>query len=131
MTKVHSWLSEEDADWKAREVKGWTPEKRVQFVRTCEEIMNRSVWRERVLAELQSDDETVFFNAARAADLLGIDTWDVHWKRLQKSPLASDRWFAVMQKCDEHRISEVIELAERSLPLKRIASYDFIFLFPL
>ena len=119
---VRSWLSDEDSDWTAREAKGWTPENRADFIRTCEEIANRPVWRQIVLKELQSDDEKTFYNAARAADLLVIDTWDVHWQRLQDAPLTFGRWYAVMQKCNEHRISDVVALAEKALPLEQIAS---------
>jgi hypothetical protein len=69
-----------------------------------------------------TDDEQVFHNADRAAQVLGIDTWTFHWERLQAKPLDSGRWFNVMKACNDERIDDAVALAERHLQLENIAT---------
>jgi hypothetical protein len=61
----------------------------------------------------------VFWNAVQAAKLFGIDTWDVHFQRLQRG---EDHWYFVMQTSDPIRIDRVVSLAEERLPLEDIAT---------
>ena len=63
-----------------------------------------------------------FAHADQAARALGIDTWDIHWRRLQKKPADPGRWYHVMALCDEDRIGKVIEFAEANLDLAGIAT---------
>jgi hypothetical protein len=63
-----------------------------------------------------------FYIVSRAAELLGIDTWDVHWKRLQEQPSDSGRWHSVMKCADNSRIQQIIDFALEQLPLEQISA---------
>jgi hypothetical protein len=71
---------------------------------------------------LSSEDEVEFAYAHQAAKALGIDTWEIHWQRLQQKPNDPGRWYPVMALCDDDRIGKVIEFAEASLDLAGIAT---------
>jgi hypothetical protein len=82
-------------------------------------IKDRPDWPAKIEAGLASPDPSVFSEAAEAAKLFGIDTWDVYFDRLQRG---EDVWFFVMQTDDPLRIDRVIRLAEERLPLDAIAT---------
>ena len=69
-----------------------------------------------------SEDDLKFAHADQAAKALGIDTWDIHWRRLQQKPTDPGRWYHVMAVCDEDRIERVIEFAEANIDLAAIAT---------
>jgi hypothetical protein len=70
---------------------------------------------------LNSESEVSFYHANQAAKAIGIDTWDLHWQRLQAQPGDPGRWYHVMDLCDQTRIGRVIDFAERNIDLERIA----------
>jgi hypothetical protein len=88
----------------------------------CDSILGRPEWTDRIRAKLGSEDEVEFAHAAQAAKALGINTWDVHWRRLQQKRTEIGRWFQVMTLCDEDHIGKVIEFAETNLDLAGIAT---------
>jgi hypothetical protein len=77
-------------------------------------------WPALIHEALKSRDQAVFGEAAQAARVLGIDTWDEHFARLQ----AGDDygWYFVMQTDDAARIDRVIALAEERIPLQKVAT---------
>ena len=60
-----------------------------------------------VRAELGSGDELEFVHADQAAKALGIDTWDIHWRRLREKPTDPGRRYHVMARCDGDRIGHL------------------------
>ncbi len=122
VSAIKDWLSSEHADWEARESKGWTDARRTRLLEQCSKIMSRPFWRETVMAGLTAEDESVFDCANRAAQVLGIDTWQYHWDRLRESPRTPGRWFNVMRACTNDRIAQVVALAEKALPLDEMAN---------
>jgi hypothetical protein len=64
----------------------------------------------------------VFAHADRAAKALGIDTWDIHWRRLREKPTDPGRWYHVMALCDGERIGPVVEFAEANIDLAAVAT---------
>jgi len=119
---IKRYLDEEDSRWAGRYDAGWTAESRNAFRSTCDSILGRPEWADRVRAKLTSDDELAFAHADQAARALGIDTWEIHWRRLQQKPADPGRWYQVMALCDEARIGKVIEFAEANLDLAGIAT---------
>ena len=81
-------------------------------------IKARPDWSAKIQLGLVSEDRLLFSNAAEAAKLFGIDTWDVYFNRLQRG---EDQWYFVMQTDDPIRVDRVVSLAEERLPLKEIA----------
>ena len=119
---IRDFLSNDQADWEAREGRGWTPAKRLSMQDQCRTIIQRPDWPERVLAGLRSEDEQEFHQADQAATILGIAVWPLHWDRLRQRPLEPGRWFRVMKDCTEARIADVIDLAEATIPLDKIGT---------
>jgi hypothetical protein len=122
VSAIRSFLSDEEADWQAGGKRGWTPEKRDEMVQQCSAIIQRPVWRDRVLAGLGSSAEEEFQTADRAALVLQIDTWPFHWDRLKEGPSQSIRWWGVMRDCNDNRIADVVALAEMTLALQELAN---------
>lgn len=70
---------------------------------------------------LLAEDDVQFHQAATVARLLGQDTLPAHLRRLEADPL-SHSWWGAMRLADEERISEIVSLAERILPLDDVAT---------
>ena len=111
---------EGDGDWAARASRDWTPARREALRARTREIIALPYWPGAVRAGLASGDPQTFHTAARAAAILGIDTWDHQFARLEAGE--DDAWFAVMQTDDPARIDRVVAHAERALPLEDIAT---------
>ena len=119
---IGGYLDEDDSRWASRYDAGWTAEARGRLRSECEAILANPEWADRVRAKLGSEDELEFFHADLAAKALGIDTWDVHRRRLREEPTDPGRWYHVMALCDEARIGEVVAFAEASIDLPAIAT---------
>jgi hypothetical protein len=100
----------------------WPDELRQQLREQCDEILNRSQWRSIVQRELDSSDEQAFHYACKAAELIGIDTWPYHWRRINEKPTDPGRWYNVTHACTQAHIAELLALAERTLPLDKLGS---------
>ncbi len=122
VNSIRGFLGEGEARWATRYDTGWSAEVRDGLLSACEEILGRPEWTDRVRAGLSSVDELELAHADRAAKALGIDTWDIHWRRLQRRSTDPGRWYHVMALCDEARIGEVVEFAVGSLDLAGIAT---------
>jgi hypothetical protein len=101
---------------------GWNEENRDQAIVLANLILQNPFWQEIVRKALQAKEDTDYYPAAQAADLLGIDTWDYHWNRLVEDPLDSGRWFYVMKKANRARIDQIVQLALTVLPLEQVAT---------
>jgi hypothetical protein len=120
--EVKRFLEQDEARWATRYASGWSSELRTRLRAVCSTILERPDWTDRVRAALNSTDGREFGCADAAAKVLGIDTWEVHWRRLREEPRESGRWYHVMAACDGARIESVIELAETRLDLAAIAT---------
>jgi hypothetical protein len=101
---------------------GWTFENRDEAIVLANQVLQKPFWREIVEKALTAKEDKNFYPAARAAELLGIDTWNLFWKRLNKKPLEGSRWFFVMKKVNNERIDKIVALAESVLPLEQVAT---------
>ncbi len=119
---IKQFLSNEAADWEPRAERGWTSERRNDLRATCDRILNRPQWPDLARQGLASDDDMEFHRANQVAEALGLETWQVHWRRLQEQPTDSGRWYQVMACCDEGRIADAIAFAEQSIDLEQIAT---------
>jgi hypothetical protein len=119
---IKGYLDEDDSQWEARLAQGWTNEYREKLRAVCDSILQRTEWADLIQAKLGSENEAAFCHADQAARAIGIDTWEVHWQRLQQKPADPGRWYNVMVLCDENRIERVIEFAERTIDLESLAT---------
>lgn len=108
------------SDWKTRETRGWTPTLRGALRAKILAVKGLPHWKAMVNAGLASKDPITFSTAAVAAKALDIDTWDHHFARLESGD--DDGWCFVMQTDDPARIDRVVALAEKMIPLDKIAT---------
>jgi hypothetical protein len=117
-----NYEDEEENKWEARAACGWTTERRDELGQICDRILSRPDWFDLARLGLGSDDESHFHRANSVARVLGIETQDIHWRRLKEKPTDSGRWYHMMASCDETWIADVIAFAERNIDLEKIAT---------
>ena len=122
LNSIKGYLDEDDSRSAGRFDAGWSTECRDTLRLLCVSILGRPEWADRIQAKLSSEDESEFAHGDQAAKAIGIDTWDIHWRRLQHKPADPGRWYHVMALCDEDRIGKVIESADTNLDLAGIAT---------
>lgn len=122
VNSIKMYLDEDDAQWKGRYAAGWTSECREALRSECAAILGRPEWADRIREQLGSEDDLKFAYADQAAKALGMDTWDIHWRRLQQKPAEPGRWYHVMAGCDGDRIGKVVEFAEANIDRAAIAT---------
>lgn len=116
---ISAYLTE-DWDPEANLTGGWDPQNRDRAIVAANHILQQPQWRELVLDGLRSADSLEFFKAAEAADILGLDTWPVHWGRLQANPRDSGCWSEVLRKARGEHMDDIIRLAQQALPLAQM-----------
>ncbi len=116
---LQTWAAD-PPDTEGDEASPWSQEEREEVGRRCEALLQYEHWRPLALEGLASPDRQAFFDADRAAGILGIDTWPIHLQRLREGN--SDSWFSVARTTDPVRMAEVVALAEARLPLAAMAS---------
>jgi hypothetical protein len=117
---VRRFLSGDEVDWSLLEERGWSPRLRRRLLTACEALIARPEWHQKVETELGSSEPAVYYRAAQAARVLGIDVWDRHFERLRQGD--PNLWSAVMRTDDPKRVDRVIALARALLDLDAIAS---------
>jgi len=102
---------------------GWDTGRRQALRHMCTEILAADDWHRRCTAVLRDDDadDTEVWAARKVAQDLGIDTFDLTFRRLERNPLSSD-WFDAWQGADTGRANRLVELARSRLPVQAIAS---------
>ncbi|MDH5181295.1 MAG: hypothetical protein OEZ39_06635 [Gammaproteobacteria bacterium] len=100
---------------------GWSEQLVDEAGHACHEIIAWPSWEALINTGLESDEPVTFYKANRAAGVKQIDTWDIHWRRVEAKPDDSSRWFQLVQLAVPENISKIIELAEAQLPLQKIA----------
>jgi hypothetical protein len=101
---------------------GWTLEIRRAVLDMCERVAERPEWAALVHAGLEAESLETFHQADAAAQLLGIDAWPHHLRRVEASPSNSPSWFRLVQTEDPARFAQALQLARTLLPLREIAS---------
>lgn len=122
LRSIHSYLSDEDWDESNAADCGWSEDLRTQALRIIKDYSDQREWIELANQGLSSNDQATFEIAELAAQHLGIDTWKIHWERLNADPLNPSNWYQVMSQVDETRIDEIIIFAMKILPLDKIAT---------
>jgi len=100
---------------------GW-PQRRGVLLEHIDAILSRPGWERQVRRGLASRDEREFHNAAQAARVIGVDTWDAYFEPLERGEGGYWYWYFVMQTDNPERIDRVVALAEERLPLEQIAT---------
>lgn len=120
LASIRSYLSRDDG-WDERSRRGWTASRREAFEATCDEILDRDEWADRIAVGLLTDDPAEFWRAEQAARRRGIDTFDIHLQKIREDPLGG-AWFQAWQQADRERAELLVEMAHSLLPLDEIAT---------
>jgi len=122
LNTIKDFLENQDADWNKRKENGWTDALKADLLTDIRKMLSHPKWKQKVIEQQWTTDNVEFWQVDRAAGILGIDLWEIHWKRLNDNPLESGLWFNVMKDANNDRIDQIINLAINSLPLKEIAT---------
>ncbi len=117
---LRRFVTDEEADWNARQSKGWTPDRRSRISALADAVVNRPEWREKALEGISAEDDKAFWQARKVAEALGIDTWEDSFRRQESG--TGDTWFNLMQTEDPERIDRVIRLAKLQIPLHEVGT---------
>ncbi|MHC4389156.1 MAG: hypothetical protein ACYSX1_11170 [Planctomycetota bacterium] len=119
---IDRYLKNEKWDWSEREKNGWNEQNHKAALEVTDRIIRDPKWRELAKAGLSSEDDMQFYVADQVAERLKMDTSQVHWRRLQKEPHDSARWYHVMKQATEANIAGIVDYAIRVLPLGEVAT---------
>ncbi|HXU34122.1 MAG TPA: hypothetical protein VN851_26410 [Thermoanaerobaculia bacterium] len=122
---IRGFLAEEDEEaWAEREIHGWTPELRARLIARCDEVLAWPAWREKIAQAVSSGEEgdrAAFAAADQAAQRLGIDLWDAHFRRAEVE-LDAWHWQAIAATTDPVRRERAVALGLARLDLARIGA---------
>jgi hypothetical protein len=101
---------------------GWSVSRREAFHAVSVEILGQSHWHDRATALLKPDASNYdMWRARSVARDLGVDTFEVTFRRIAQDPLGQE-WFEAWKDADTDRARRLAELARTRLPLAEIAS---------
>ncbi|MGE4424704.1 MAG: hypothetical protein AB7D39_20550 [Pseudodesulfovibrio sp.] len=119
---IHRFISDQ-RDWSELEGKGWSKAARAAIAEGIDEILARTDWQARAVAEMEktlTEDSPAFSIAVQVAKAVGVDVWEYYYSR-QAAGIGS-QWYQLMRTEDAGRIDKVVSLAERLIPLEEVAT---------
>lgn len=93
--------------------------RRTAMLSSVAKIKDQSGWQEKVNKQLTAHERLEFWNATEAAKIIGIDAWDNFFERIKKG---EDYWWNALQTDDVRRIDTLIQYAEETISLEKIAT---------
>lgn len=109
-----------DVDWAPLESCGWNMLRRKWILAYCLKTIALPHWIEIVERGLKADAPDDFFWAQKAAGVLGIDTYQPCYERIQAGK--RDCWYFLMTATTDLQIEHALDLAVKHLPLEKIAT---------
>ncbi|MGD8189872.1 limonene hydroxylase [Brevibacillus ginsengisoli] len=119
---ILGFLTGNEEEWNERYANNWTQETRSRLEEQCREIFAWPLWNDVLQTLLEKQDSTDLYQTYRLADLLHVDVWENLFQMLQSEPLNSSLFYYLMKTNDRDRVLNLVECAERKLPLQEIAS---------
>lgn len=98
---------------------GWSVDDYAHCIATMKRICSRPVWETLVSEGLNSNVDFQFNCAAKAAELIGIDPWEIRFRQLQNG---KDQWFWLLETHDESRVDRILQYAKQHIDLQRVAT---------
>ena len=115
------FMEELESDFSKHEKNGWTKD----IIETCKQnispLLAKEDWQAKTMVALEGE-EILYWQGKAAAQKLGIDIWEIVWKKLMANPLEDMRWYDVTANAKEHHVDQIIDFALKTLPLDEIAS---------
>jgi hypothetical protein len=122
LDQIRSYLSDSENNWNDLSKNGWNDDLRAKLISDIDRELSDPIWRELIREKQNTQGYEEFWDVEKAAEILGIDTWDVHWQRLDDNPHESVRWFYIMKNSNNDRIDKIIERALNRLDLEKIST---------
>jgi hypothetical protein len=97
----------------ANAASSWTADQRTSVKKLAAPILADKRWSKRVIAAL-SDDRGDLEQAEVAAGKLGIETFEVHLKRLGRNGAVAQRWKLAFSAADPRQLSPLVNVAEKT-----------------
>jgi hypothetical protein len=91
----------------------WTADQKALVKKLAAPIIADKGWKRRVIAAL-SDDRGDLEQAEVAANKLGLETFDVHVKRLAKNGAIAGRWRLAFSAADPRQIESLMDVAAKT-----------------
>jgi len=121
--EFHGGAEAPDADMLSTlETMGWSGPVRRELLGRCERLMSAPEWPDRLRAAYKRGKEPATSLAFECAQVLRVDLWSIGIKRLANAPYDQELYFDLLRTGDRSRRAQVIDFAERNLPLDRIAT---------
>ena len=97
----------------------WTAAKTKAIVATLDAELSDAKWPSVISRALAEGERQEFWSASRVSASLGIDPWPNFYQRTEAG---EDYWWDLMRGADDTRIDQVLELAEKRIPLDLIGT---------
>jgi hypothetical protein len=121
--QIHKLLTRGREQWTESAKAQWPSSLRQRLIGTATGILAREEWRPMAIAQLLSSDPQLFRRADRAAQLLGISTFEAHMTRLEQGDeLNAWHWSRVLEQASGDQVGEVLQLAEERIRPELIAT---------
>ncbi len=121
--EIHAFLTRPRDQWRGTAGARWPSSLRQRLIATATEILAPERWEPLVVAQLSSPDRQLFAAADRAAQLLGISTFEAHMARLEQGDwLNGWHWTSVLRQANGEQMAAVVRLAEERIQPELIAT---------
>jgi hypothetical protein len=91
----------------------WNAEQKLAVTTLAAPVINDKGWRKRVIAAI-ADDRANLTQAELAAHALGIETFELHVRRLSRNGSIAERWRLAFNAADPRQLRPLLDLAERT-----------------
>lgn len=122
LSSIFNLLQDIQDDMTDHAENGWTQDIISNCLIDISAILHRVDWEEKTWQALNSADNTTYWSGKQAARLLGLDVWDVYWKKLLASPHEGSLWYDVINEYTDIHTDEIIDLAIKTIPLEELAT---------
>jgi hypothetical protein len=117
--RIRRFLDPADERWANRSPSAWPVELREHLLARADAIVARPTWPVAVTEALNATDAIPFDEAIRAAEAVGVDTFDVELARLEEEPFGNG-WYHLLEHVDAERLPRALAVAERGIPAAAI-----------
>ncbi|MCG8542484.1 MAG: hypothetical protein MJA82_21505 [Clostridia bacterium] len=119
---IYDYVTDTDTEWDNLKENGWDEEKRNEIAKILREELENETWKELIIKSANTENDVDFWIINRAAKILNINLFNVHWERIQKDPLNQTKWFDIMNSATNDNIDAVLEYAIKTIPLAEIST---------
>ena len=120
--QILRYVEADERDPAERLAQGWSDAARTEVVKLARACIGSHDWTVLIREQLGSNDVRVFERASRAAQQAGIDAYEWHWRRVCAMPRSPIAWFYATEGANSQRIDQLLQLAQRELPLAQLAA---------